>query len=599
MLDPHPTESPLTVLPESGNGPEKQPSQSETEVFSPKDPAGALPAKQQENSQLAEYPTAKSADNSLPTEPQTQSSSDEATLDLYVRDAHGDPIPNLEFLVLDRGPARQPRSTPPIPREVFKGKTDAAGRAPLITGLKLGTRFEIRVKKDDGDYKLAAIGPMDAQEMMACLKSPRVRFEFNTVSHRGSPGTADKKKEEIIKRHNQEPEPTPNISRNPNIKPSIEEYRDKNGSPKAIIRDGLPNMYGLHANRVDAPNTGLIDIDKVKALIEFGMEQAKWSHQDVPSAHIIEQMKSGRYQFAGPKEANGYRSSIGRCTRYVKIALWKAGYSHNNGDIDPDVAPARDMGPSLIRAGFKDITNHIPDARWAAPGDIIVYEKIGAPKHVGHIDIRTYDGYLSDFFETYLPYTKFRVIGIYRKYFDPLPELRMRAFLKVIRSREAATVMKMQGDAATYRALPLTAKMGLTFNRFDTHPFADSSAKSTASGAYGILAGTWAGYTVPNPKRFPNPPVPISDTEPRFSPTVQDRIAVASMELHLGQGFYTNKGITELGLIRRGEIEQAATLLATKKPYQWTSLPGGTESNYSVSAMMSDYDRFLKELTET
>ena len=46
------------------------------------------------------------------------------------------------------------------------------------------------------------------------------------------------------------------------------------------------------------------------------------------------------------------------------------------------------------------------------------------PDADGHIDIRTYDGYLSDFWDSYLPVSQFEVTGIYRKYHDPLPEKR-------------------------------------------------------------------------------------------------------------------------------------------------------------------------------
>lgn len=598
MIEPRATSTSQGGIANSGHELGKQPHQPEAASLYPEDTSPAPTVAQSIALQPSKHLQSQSTNVDLQGSSDEEVESDAATLDLHVRDAHGDPIPNLEFRVIDRGPIRTLRSESAQPREVFKGKTDAGGRSPLITGLKLGTKFEIQVKKDDGTYKLAAIGPMEAQDTLACLKSPKVRFDFNTVSHHGSAGTADKRKKEIIKSHNQAAEPIAQVSRNPDIRPSINTDRDKDGNPKAIIKDGFPNMYGQNSNRTSAPNNGKADIDKVRALIDFGMEQASWMHQDITTAEIIEKMKGGRYQIEGKKEANGYRGSIGRCNRYVKIALWRAGYSHNNGDIDKNISPAKNMGPALIRAGFTDITNQIPDARWAAPGDVIVYEKIGTDSHVGHIDIRTYDGYLSDFFETYLPFTKFRVIGIYRKYYDPLPELRVRAFLKVIRSREAETVMKRFGDTESYRALPLSANTGLMFDSFDTHPFADRSSKSTASGAYGVLVSTWRGYTEPDPKRFPNPPVPILGTGPRFSPTIQDRIAVASMELHLGQGYYANKGVTELGLVRQGDIEKAASLLATRQPYQWTSLPGGTESKYTVSEMMADYQRFLKELTD-
>lgn len=534
---------------------------------------------------------------SATTSAEQENDCDNATLDLYMRDAHGDPIPDLAFRVLDLGPMLSPGRATPTPKEVFKGKTDTKGRAPLISGLKVGTRFEVQVKKDDGSYKFAAIGPIPAQENTACLQSPKVRFEFSTLTHKGSAGQAEKRKEDTIKSHNQKPEAKPNISRNPDVKPAVLGDRNESGHPTAIVKDGLPNMYGQNAFYPPAPNAGKSDLEKVKALIEFGMEQAGWVHTADTSATIIEKMKGGKYQIAGTKNANGFGASIHRCTKYVKIALWKAGYSHNNGDIAPLIAAAKDMGPALVNAGFTDITNQLPDARWAAPGDIIVYEKIDDPHYVGHIDIRTYDGYLSDFFESYLPYSKFRVTGIYRKYFDPMPELRMRAFLKVIRYLEAETVAKKYGDQATYRALPLAANMGLMFDSFNTHPFDGSASTFSASGAYGIRPSVWKGYAFPNSKT-PNPRVPILGNVPKFSPAVQDRIATAIMELHLGQGYVANKGITELGLVRKGEIEKAASLLATRSPYQWTSLPGGTESKkYSVSKMMSDYEKFLAELT--
>jgi hypothetical protein len=58
--------------------------------------------------------------------------------------------------------------------------------------------------------------------------------------------------------------------------------------------------------------------------------------------------------------------------------------------------------------GFKDVTAEVPDARWAAAGDVIVYawsdttwetrkEKDPKSPNHGHIDIRDYDFYISDF----------------------------------------------------------------------------------------------------------------------------------------------------------------------------------------------------------
>ena len=287
----------------------------------------------------------------------------------------------------------------------------------------------------------------------------------------------------------------------------------------------------------------------------------------------------------------------GMCAKYVKIALWKAGYSPNNGDFAPGVSPARLLGPWLEKAGFNNITNELPDGRWAAPGDVIVYKKIDDPSGAGHVDIRTYDGYVSDFFETYLPVTQFEVIGIYRKFYDPLPEIRMRAFLRVIRSREAKSVLAAYGDTETYRTLPEIGHKIKLFDNFSTHPFSDNpNSSNSASGAYGTLLATWKRYVVGTEKL--RPWTPVADGEQKFSPKIQDRISVAAMELHLGVGYASNKGITELGLVRMGKIEEAAKLLATKLPYQWPSLPGGSQSDpkYGVSQMLQDYDKYFSAM---
>jgi muramidase (phage lysozyme) len=337
--------------------------------------------------------------------------------------------------------------------------------------------------------------------------------------------------------------------------------------------------------------------ERVKALIDFGMEQLTWVHpKTLVSQTIIEQMKRSTYTHENRPKALGYSKSIGRCAKYVKIALWKAGYIPSDGDFDPGTSSASKLGPGLLRAGFSDVTASLPDARWAAPGDVIVYQKIGAPDADGHIDIRTYDGYLSDFWDSYLPVSVFNVIGVYRKYFDPLPEKRLKAFLKVIRSREAETLFMSQGDAAAYRALPMSSFPRGTppqmFDNFKDHPYA-AEALRRPSGAYGITVDSW--------KRILAKWVSVPDGADRFSPVVQDRIAVALMDLHPGIGYgtagYQTTRTTSLGMVRLGRIEDAARQLSTIN-VQWSSLPGGSETRkYSMERMLGDYQKYLDELS--
>lgn len=481
---------------------------------------------------------------------------------------------------------------------LFEGVTGKDGDLAPIEGLPVGTRFEVSVKRDSGVYKFAAIGRIAVpSEHCGNLCIPRTRFEFATYDHQGTPGQHQAKRQELTQRQPTEVLKAPNPSLNTPKKPTVQAERNEAGQPVSLVAYGLPNMWGL-VKAGTAAQPRLADAQKVKALIDFAMEQITWSHpRNQTSAAIIRKMQQGQYtpeKRTGDDPGRGYSQTRGLCTKYVKIALWRSGFIACDGDFAPTVSLARELGPALERAGFKNVTSEIPDARWSAPGDIIIYQRLGDPDAAGHVDIRSYDGYISDFYDNYLPVTGFKVIGVYRKYFDPLPEARMRAMLKVIRSREAETVVLSKGDSAAYKALPLSAKKGLMFESFDTHPFLhDDSVPSTACGAYGINLKSWRSNV--DESFNPKPWVPLKPGEQRFSPVVQDRIAVSLMESHPRVGFARNDGKTALGLLRAGDFVGAARLLATVKPYQWPSLPGGSQSKYSAEQMKADFERYLAE----
>lgn len=492
---------------------------------------------------------------------------EQGRLDLTVNDWKGFPIPNLHIKILV------------AKREVFVGPTNAKGQVSVT--LNNGDIFEVQVKRDrprvdsagkSHEYNLGAISTMDAKEVQAGLESKYMKFDFCTEPHAGSPGAAEAKKEATIKAHNQKPEPTPTITGNPNQKPTVNAERDAQGLPRSSVVDGLKDWFGRNGLNAAAPASIQSDVDKVKKLIEFAEKQAAWHHSDATSSEIVKQMINRKFVIPRSKAKDHPSSSIGRCNKYVKIALWYAGYGLADEVIGDGVSPARSMGPELEKAGFHNITSQLPDARWAAPGDIIVYQRTDDPTQDGHIDIRTYDGYISDFFETYLPVSRFTVTGIYRKYYDPEPALRVRAFLMVIASREAETIFKSKGYEATYTALPGTGQ----FTSFATHPFADKDSINTPSGAYGIIKKTWRSYL---------PFLKLPEKCDLFTPMIQDRIAVAIME----------QTKNALGLVRKGEIISAAELLT--KADQIASLPGHKQSRgFTNAEMMASYEEFLGRL---
>jgi muramidase (phage lysozyme) len=147
----------------------------------------------------------------------------------------------------------------------------------------------------------------------------------------------------------------------------------------------------------------------------------------------------------------------------------------------------------------------------------------------------------------------------------------MKAFLSCLREYEG---QEEKDEAKRYQLLncALPGTNTKYFTSFETHPWADVSkeerkGKSTAAGAYQIQHTAWvelltgknsAGVFNAYRKMFS-----LGAHEKKFTPALQDRMAVALIELR-----------EALGYVRKGEIAKAIKKLNT----EWSSLPGGTEN---------------------
>lgn len=99
-----------------------------------------------------------------------------------------------------------------------------------------------------------------------------------------------------------------------------------------------------------------------------------------------------------------HRETTWYCWRYVKDALLASGVISSR----PQTAWAKQAGTELTRRfGFRRLTTR--DPRRAPVGAVIVYGGSDA----GHVEIRTADGYASDFV-SHTPYPR-PVLGIYVK----------------------------------------------------------------------------------------------------------------------------------------------------------------------------------------
>jgi muramidase (phage lysozyme) len=427
-------------------------------------------------------------------------------------------------------------------------------------------------------------------------------------------------------------EPTKKIAPSPKIsgalaaKPTPTRGRDDSGNPLAVITEKVSDWWGRwrmptlnlwswddFVNHLSNGNTALnraipsatapaqnkSQLERMNLLIQTATEHTGWVISE-STAEAAAQMLKGTFKQHG--KGKGSNEAKGWCAKYVKIALTQANVTPNTAKGLLQFASGSEGGAGLVSAGFHDVTAEIPDARWAAPGDVIVYRwsdttwskrkasprwggtakkpNPNVPNH-GHIDIRSYDNYISDFMPNskHPRWSDYTNVRIYRSaYFDALPELRMKAFLHCIREFECQAE---KDDSKRYGMLntPLPESKTNRFTDFTTHPWATVDAahrsKFSAAGAYQITFTTWRqmveGIDSSGKQQAAAQNFFIENNEPKFNPALQDRIAIALIDGRTG---------APLGDIRNGEIEAAVGKLVN----EWTSLPGAKENAHRRTA---------------
>jgi muramidase (phage lysozyme) len=573
------------------------------------------------------------------TDGATQKESDPNAVgfDLTFLDFAGKPIVGLQYKI------RLMENGKWLP---FPGTTDEKGAGARMSGMEPNSPLEVWVLKDDGTYARKYNGTVGCSDTSICLVSPHIKIKLKTEVHEGASGTPPAKPAPGDPSLEKKPNAPANAAlptggKHADSTPTT--GRDKDGHPIANLTDPskdssdrhrLPTLglwtwgdFGSSSSgstvpvKVPPPSAGkdegaakVTSIDApppevVTGLIKIMEQQTAWNWRKLKqewktSAGVQAAIANKTFVYPedakeeeaakDPKAAKAAKAtkdagtSVGQCYPSVKIGLWRAHYVQG---VDGSTCPSTEAGPWLISQGFKNIMDKLPDARWAAPGDVIVYQyddktiaanNLAGNDNWGHIDVRSYDGYLSDFKKTTLPIpllhgrTKgFVVNGIYRKtgMFDPLPELRMRAFLKVIREWECQSIP----DEKRYFALQRKKgdKEQPYFSDTSTHPYADRPLESGSfAGAYQMRYATWNELV----EKFGMP----AD----FSPATQDRMAVVLIENRQDA----------LGKIRKGEIREAIT--TTHLPSEWSSLPGGRDprKDKTLDDVIETYNKFLKDL---
>ena len=124
-----------------------------------------------------------------------------------------------------------------------------------------------------------------------------------------------------------------------------------------------------------------------------------------PLAKVDRRIDNRLVQAATLAQERAHAHSRSRCWHYVKDALLASGVI----DSRPKTELARDAASELVNNyGFKRLSISDP---FAAPvGSVLVY---GTARSVGHVEIRTKDGFVSDF-RSPIP-SKRPLMGVYAK----------------------------------------------------------------------------------------------------------------------------------------------------------------------------------------
>lgn len=362
------------------------------------------------------------------------------------------------------------------------------------------------------------------------------------------------------------------------------------GAPSA----GTQAAPGSQASATPAPaappptSGALVHLNK---LVEFAEKQAGWSYpESATSGTVVDQIRHKTLPTPGTKNVHTFSHY---CNKYVKIALAYAEYGVNGAVIGNGVVPAKDMCAPLVQAGFADVTSNFPkvkiktpygefeqaDIVYTCPGDIVVYSNLATPGAAGHIDIRTYHGFISDAIwgnarNGFPDLKKYKVIGIYRQHSDTQALARARAFMRIIREHEA------KGYKDPYKALhydPSNKANPLsTFDDLSHHPLPKTNNKP--AGAYQIKRQTFD---------FVSSSMGWPET---FTKKDQDRAAI-----YLLQGRRVaaqDPARTALGYIFEGKIEQAIN--DTKLWNEWSCLPhNGKEAQLSMPDLLKQFAQYV------
>ncbi|MBU1481201.1 MAG: hypothetical protein KKH12_05940 [Gammaproteobacteria bacterium] len=300
------------------------------------------------------------------------------------------------------------------------------------------------------------------------------------------------------------------------------------------------------------------DVSKKLPQVEVTYEQA-YKDEDVPKVETVLKKEARVKQLNKDLAAlNAELIKEEKAKDTAKAEATRKQIAAKNSELE---AAKKDVEKANKDKPEKQSVKHTqPDLIYTLPGDVIVYAKVDPVQleSAGHIDIRTYHGFLSDAAWAITPalgsppskYSRYKVIGVYRKISDTMAMVRVQAFLRLIREHVAGeTSLKDQARSYQLKQYDKDAKDPFADlnTEMKTHPY-ENSTKKTPAGAYQI-----------DQKAFNDVHV-MTGWPKTFSTVMQDRVAIYLLQA-CPTKFAPHPRRSALGYIMENKLDEAVNLI--------------------------------------
>lgn len=250
-------------------------------------------------------------------------------------------------------------------KEIFQGITNAQGQIPFVGGFSAGHELTVLVRRMEGGYKEITQFVARHTPSIVTLTSPKLMLEAALLPHAGSAGAHTP---ETVQRARAAQRAGQRTTRTEGA------HRNSQGNPVQVIKAPA-----------DLPPLA----DRLQALQDILLRNASYGSKSEPLSGPAAVVKSRRGE-AISEQIKRNTSSLGRCYKYVKVALQASGMvsRYLAGEH------AKDAGSELEREGFKNLlerADHGLEGPLDAPvGAVIVYGTTDGSPH-GHIEVRVID----------------------------------------------------------------------------------------------------------------------------------------------------------------------------------------------------------------